>query len=114
MSVNNPLLSNQTLGIIYCVLARGTVVLAHQAAIHGNFSEVTQQVLANIPADVDGKLTYASGEYVPLGSVAAVTDRPVVKAEPYARAQLDCGNACNIRKVYRSASKCICSLRWYR
>ncbi len=65
MSINSSLLSpEQSLGIIYTVVARGTVVLAHHAAVHGNFGEVSQQVLEKIPADVDGRLTYASGEYV--------------------------------------------------
>ncbi len=62
MSINNPLLSSQTLGIIYTVVSRGMVILANHASVHGNFTEVTQQVLDNIPAEVDGKLTYASGE----------------------------------------------------
>ena len=38
------------------------MVLVHHAACHGNFSEVAQQVLGNIPAESDGKLTYAAGE----------------------------------------------------
>ena len=63
INANGVLLTEHTLGIIYTVIARGTsVVLFHHAACHGNFSEVAQQVLVNIPAENDGKLTYAAGE----------------------------------------------------
>ena len=54
--------SGYTLGIIYAVIARGTVVLAHHACCHGNFSEVAQQVLRQVRSGTDGKLTYATGE----------------------------------------------------
>ena len=56
--------SAYTLGIIYSLIARGNVILAHYACCHGNFSEVALQVIKNIELDTDGKLTYAAGEYV--------------------------------------------------
>lgn len=58
--------SAYTLGIIYSLIARGNVILAHYACCHGNFSEVALQVIKNIELDTDGKLTYAAGEYVSL------------------------------------------------
>ena len=54
--------SAYTLGIIYSLIARGNVILAHYACCHGNFSEVALQVIKNIELDMDGKLTYAAGE----------------------------------------------------
>ena len=54
--------SAYTLGIIYSLIARGNVILAHYACCHGNFSEVALQVIKNIELDTDGKLTYAAGE----------------------------------------------------
>lgn len=51
-----------TLGIIYSLVARGGVILAHYACCHGNFSEVAQQVLTNISLEDDNRLSYASGE----------------------------------------------------
>lgn len=63
INANGVILSDQTLGIIYAVIARGaSVILAHHATCHGNFTEVAQQVLGNIPPESDGKLTYAAGE----------------------------------------------------
>ena len=62
MSTNGLLMSEHTLGIIYSVVARGTVILAHHAICHGNFSEVTRQVLQGIQLEADNKLTYAIGK----------------------------------------------------
>lgn len=56
------LLSSTTLGIIYSLVARDRVILAHHACCHGNFSEVAQQVLRNISRESDNRLSYASGE----------------------------------------------------
>ena len=55
-------LSTYTLGIVYSMIARGNVILVHYACCHGNFSEVIERVLINIPFEKDGKLTYAAGE----------------------------------------------------
>ena len=56
------ILSSTTLGIIYSLVARDRVILAHHACCHGNFSEVAQQVLRNISRELDSRLSYASGE----------------------------------------------------
>ena len=55
-------MASTTLGIIYSVVARDRVILAHHACCHGNFSEVAQQVLRNIARESDNRLSYASGE----------------------------------------------------
>lgn len=62
MSLNGYLGQTSSLGIIYTVVARGTTILAQFASHHGNFTEVCQQVLELVPAEVDGKLTYAARE----------------------------------------------------
>uniref|UniRef100_A0A224XX87 Vesicle-associated membrane protein 7 n=1 Tax=Panstrongylus lignarius TaxID=156445 RepID=A0A224XX87_9HEMI len=49
--------------ILYSVVARGTIVLASYATCPGNFSEVTQQILAKI-APEDGKLTLSHNSYL--------------------------------------------------
>lgn len=59
---NTVLLSSSTLGIIYSLIARGTIILAHHACCHGNFTEVAQQVLRSISCESDRRLSYASGE----------------------------------------------------
>ena len=51
-----------SLGIIYTVVARGTLILTQYASHHGNFTEVSQQVLELVPTDVNSKLTYATRE----------------------------------------------------
>ena len=56
------LINESTLGIIYTVIARDTTVLASHAACHGNFTEVSQQVLQVVTMDRSEKLSYASGE----------------------------------------------------
>ena len=53
---------SSSLGIIYTVVARGTVILAQYASHHGNFTEVSQQVLELVPTDGNSKLTYATRE----------------------------------------------------
>ena len=54
--------SPSTLGIIYSLVARERVILAHYASCHGNFTEVAQQVLRSISREADKRLSYASGE----------------------------------------------------
>ncbi|KAL1116296.1 hypothetical protein AAG570_005791 [Ranatra chinensis] len=49
--------------ILYSVVSRGTVVLANYAACPGNFSEVSEQILAKI-APEDGKLTFSHNSYL--------------------------------------------------
>ncbi|KAL4230164.1 Vesicle-associated membrane protein [Mactra antiquata] len=49
--------------ILFCTVARGTTVLAKYASCAGNFTEVTEQILAKIPAD-NSKLTYSHGSYL--------------------------------------------------
>ena len=38
--------------LLYSLIARGTTVLARQAACAGNFSEVTEQILSKIPPGI--------------------------------------------------------------
>jgi len=61
-TANTILLSPSTLGIIYSLIARGDVILAHHACCHGNFTEVAHQVLRSIAGEVDRRLSYASEE----------------------------------------------------
>lgn len=49
--------------LLYSLIARGTTVLARQAACAGNFSEVTEQILSKIPPE-NAKLTYSHGAYL--------------------------------------------------
>lgn len=49
--------------LLYCVISRGTTVLARFANFAGNFSEVTEQVLAQIGHD-NSKMTYSHGSYL--------------------------------------------------
>jgi len=56
-------LFNCRMPIIFCTVARGTTVLAKYAGCAGNFTEVTEQILAKIPPD-NSKLTYSHGKYV--------------------------------------------------
>lgn len=49
--------------ILFVVVARGTTVLAKYASCAGNFTEVTEQILAKISSDKP-KLTYAHGSYL--------------------------------------------------
>jgi vesicle-associated membrane protein 7 len=53
-----------SLGIIYSVVARGSIILAQYAAHQGNFTEVSQQVLELVPTDVNSKLTYATRDFM--------------------------------------------------
>lgn len=48
--------------LLYALIARGTTILARQAACSGNFSEVTEQVLSKIPPE-DNKKTYSHLEF---------------------------------------------------
>jgi vesicle-associated membrane protein 7 len=43
--------------ILYCVICRRDTVLAKYAARVGNFSEISDLVIARIPPE-DGKMTY--------------------------------------------------------
>lgn len=49
--------------ILYSVISRGTTVLARHAACAGNFQEVTEQILKQIPPE-DSKLTYSHDNYL--------------------------------------------------
>jgi len=49
--------------ILYSVIARGAVVLTKYASCAGNFSEVTEQIMAKIPSE-NAKLTYSHGSYL--------------------------------------------------
>uniref|UniRef100_U5EV63 Vesicle-associated membrane protein 7 n=1 Tax=Corethrella appendiculata TaxID=1370023 RepID=U5EV63_9DIPT len=49
--------------ILYSVITRGTTVLAKYAECHGNFAEVTEQVISKLPL-TDQKLTYTHGNYL--------------------------------------------------
>ena len=50
--------------ILYSVISRGTTVLARYANnCTGNFSEITEQVLAQIGLD-DSKMTYSHGSFL--------------------------------------------------
>jgi hypothetical protein len=49
--------------ILYSVITRGTVVLTKYASCAGNFSEVTEQIMAKIPPE-NAKLTYSHGSYL--------------------------------------------------
>jgi len=49
--------------ILFCVVSRGTTVLAKYASCAGNFTEVTEQILSKIPPD-NSKLTYSHGSYL--------------------------------------------------
>lgn len=49
--------------ILYSVISRGPIVLAKNAECVGNFAEVTEQIIKNIPSH-NHKLTYAHGSYL--------------------------------------------------
>ncbi|ESO89546.1 hypothetical protein LOTGIDRAFT_193035 [Lottia gigantea] len=49
--------------ILFAVVARGATVLAKYASCAGNFTQVTEQILAKI-SPVDSKLTYSHGSYL--------------------------------------------------
>lgn len=49
--------------ILYSVISRGPTVLAKNADCVGNFAEVTEQIIKNIPSN-NHKLTYAHGNYL--------------------------------------------------
>lgn len=49
--------------ILYSVISRGTTVLTKNAECVGNFAEVTEQIIKNIPTH-NHKLTYAHGNYL--------------------------------------------------
>lgn len=49
--------------ILYSVISRGTTILTKYAACTGNFHEVTDQILRQIPAE-DSKLTYSHDNYL--------------------------------------------------
>lgn len=54
--------SIQSLGIIYACVSRDSTILAVRATLQGNFSDVVPQILAMIPNNENGRLTYTSGE----------------------------------------------------
>lgn len=49
--------------LLYSVVSRGTTVLAKYASCAGNFSEVTEQIIAKISPETP-KLTYSHGSYL--------------------------------------------------
>lgn len=49
--------------ILYSLVSRGTTVLTKYAACTGNFQEVTEQILKQIPPE-DAKLTYSHDNYL--------------------------------------------------
>ncbi|XP_076467715.1 vesicle-associated membrane protein 7-like [Babylonia areolata] len=50
--------------ILFSLVSRGTTVLAKYASCAGNFTEVTEQIVAKIPQDENSKLTYSHGSYL--------------------------------------------------
>ncbi|KAL8617330.1 Vesicle-associated membrane protein [Nucella lapillus] len=50
--------------VLFCLVSRGTTVLAKYASCAGNFTEVTEQILNKIPQDQNSKLTYSHGSYL--------------------------------------------------
>lgn len=50
--------------IIYCVVARGTVVLAEYATAKGNFDQVARKILEKIPSQADSKMSYVYERYI--------------------------------------------------
>ncbi|KAJ2610442.1 hypothetical protein H4S08_003608 [Coemansia sp. RSA 1365] len=50
-------------GIIYALVARGSVTLAEHSSTTGNFQQVTQAILEKIPPN-DSKLTYVYDRYL--------------------------------------------------
>ncbi|KAK6630317.1 hypothetical protein RUM44_004984 [Polyplax serrata] len=52
-----------TMTILYSLVSRGTTVLTKYAACTGNFQEVTEQILKQIPPE-DAKLTYSHDNYL--------------------------------------------------
>jgi len=51
------------MSILFSVISRGTTILARHASCVGNFSEVTELVLARIPLE-DNRLSYSHGQYL--------------------------------------------------
>ena len=62
MTSYGTLQSIQSLGIIYACVSRDSTILAVRATFQGNFSDVVPQILAMIPNNENGRLTYTSGE----------------------------------------------------
>lgn len=61
-SIDRKFISNK-MPILYSVISRGPTVLAKNAECVGNFAEVTEQIIKNIPSN-NHKLTYAHGNYL--------------------------------------------------
>jgi len=51
-------------GILYCVIARGTTVLARHASCVGNFAEISDLVLAKVRDHNQPKMTLTQGEFL--------------------------------------------------
>ncbi|EDV21529.1 Vesicle-associated membrane protein 7 [Trichoplax sp. H2] len=49
--------------ILFSLVARGSTVLAHYASCSGNFTQVSDQILAKLPSN-DSKLTYSHDDYL--------------------------------------------------
>ena len=56
------LTSIQSLGIIYSCVSRGNTILAFYAICQGNYTDVVPKVLAMIPSNENGQMTYTTGE----------------------------------------------------
>jgi len=51
-------------GVLYCVVARGTTVLARHASCVGNFGEISEVVLAKVKEQEQPKMTLTQGEFL--------------------------------------------------
>jgi len=51
-------------GILYCVVARGTTVLARYASCVGNFNEIGELVLGKVRDQDQPKMTFTQGEFL--------------------------------------------------
>lgn len=49
--------------ILYSVVSRGITILAYHATCAGNFEEVTEKILSQIPPQ-NNKMTYSQGPYL--------------------------------------------------
>jgi vesicle-associated membrane protein 7 len=52
------------MSILFSVVARRNIVLARHADCVGNFSEVTEQLLAKIETSDNAKKTYSQGKFL--------------------------------------------------
>ncbi|PVD35151.1 hypothetical protein C0Q70_06432 [Pomacea canaliculata] len=71
--------------ILFSVIARGTTVLAKYASCAGNFTEVTEQILAKIPQNENSKLTYSHGRFQSQYGMRAQTALPYAMNSEFSR-----------------------------